>query len=130
MPLDLGNVIRIASAIPWANKRAFARALAVPFVLTALLEPAWQLVVAESPTGWHVYLLLCLQSLIYTVFAVICHRLVLLGANDEVSRLMPRWSWRETRFLLWGLALWGGVMIFTAGIAFGATFTMLRDSGS
>ncbi len=49
------------------------------------------------------------------MFAVTCHRLVLLDAASVASRSVPRWSWRETRFFYWLVGIW--LICWGAGIA-------------
>jgi hypothetical protein len=44
--------------------------------------------------------------LLFTLFAVTCHRLVLLDTESVAQRWRPAWSRRETRFFLWIAALW------------------------
>lgn len=93
-----------AFLVPWWNRRAFARALAVPFVSLAVLTLSWYYANEILP-NFVKWLLWVLYGLLFTLFAVTCHRLVLLGAESVTTRLAPRWSWRESRFFAWLIAI-------------------------
>jgi hypothetical protein len=127
-PLDIGKVISGAFQLPWTNRRAFARALAIPFALIVLLDPAWRLAYESKAFLKGGLPLLFVQALFYTVYAVTCHRLVLLDASAIAARLVPRWSWRETRFLLWQSILWFGVMVITMGATIGITLSLTDNA--
>lgn len=47
-----------------------------------------------------------LYGLLFTVFAVTCHRLVLLDPESVARNWRPRWTLRETRFFLWIVGFW------------------------
>ena len=76
----------------------------MPTAMWVALLAVWELGVDGMPAGvsWAMYLL---WVVIFVIFAVHCHRLVLLGPQTDVP-LIPGWSWRETRFLLWGIAIY------------------------
>jgi len=97
--IDLGKVAVGAFLIPWWNRRAFARALAVPLLTLAALTLSWHYAKAYVPTwaGWALY---GVYWALFGLFAVTTHRLVLLDPAAVAARMVPRWSGRETRFFL------------------------------
>ncbi len=113
---DVAKVLVGAFAVPWWNRRAFARALALPVVALAALTTAWYHAAKLMPTylGWAACLL---WGALFVWFAVTCHRLVLLDAATVASRIAPRWSWRETRFLFWLIGVWLAFMVVMLSVA-------------
>jgi hypothetical protein len=104
-PLDVTKVVFGAFAVPWMNRAAFARGLAVPFAFLALLGVVEALAAEDlpQPAMWG---MVVLHGLVFVLFAVTCHRLVLLDPLVVAQTPMPRWTRRETRFLLKALAMW------------------------
>jgi hypothetical protein len=103
--LPVAKVVYGAFAFPWWHRRAFARALAIPLVSLVTFTLSWYYAGEWLPpySNW----VLCLVwAALFAVLAVTCHRLVLLDATSVASRSVPRWSWRETRFLYWLVAIW------------------------
>lgn len=92
--------------MPWWHRRAFARALAVPVLLMFAYSVGWEY---YRPTvyPWLTWLLACaVYGSLFTLFAVRCHRLVLLDPQAVAREWRPRWSWRETRFFMWVAGFW------------------------
>lgn len=104
--LDLGKVVAGAFLVPWWQRRAFARALAVPVALIFAYTLLWQEYAAPrlGPAGG--WLGAILYGLLFTFFAVRCHRLVLLDAQSVAAEWRPRWTMRETRFFMWLAGFW------------------------
>jgi hypothetical protein len=94
------------------NRAVFARALAVPLASIALLTLSWHYAKHLVPdlVSWLLY---ALYGLLFTLVAVACHRLVLLGADSASVRIVPRWSRRETKFAAWFMAVWAICMVTT-----------------
>lgn len=103
--LDVGKVVIGAFLIPWWNRKAFARALAIPLALMVGLSLGSHYLLRNVPqlVGW---LVLAVWSLLFCVFAVKCHRLVLLDTSKEARVVRPHWSRRETRFLFSMVVVW------------------------
>jgi hypothetical protein len=103
-------VVQEALAVPWRRREDFAWALPVPLVLLAGLMLAWYFAgeLLRPFSGWVLYLGYCLAfAACFTLFAVNCHRLVLLAPPRRLGVLaLPAWSWRESRFLFWMVTLW------------------------
>jgi hypothetical protein len=109
-PLSVGKIVLGAFLVPWWKRRAFTRALAVPLVALATLMLSWYYAAERVPAyaGWG----LCLvYAGLFTLFAVRCHRLVLIDAEARAVDLWPRWSWRESRFFYWLVGLWLAAMV-------------------
>ena len=98
--LALEKVLVGAVSLPWAHRRAFARALAFPaLAMLALYAADWGFYDdLGSGAGFAIYLF---DKLLWVVFAVCCHRLVLV----DVASSRPRWGRRETVFAAWLLLL-------------------------
>lgn len=114
--LPVAKVVLGAFLIPWMNRRAFVRALAIPALLLVSTSLGWAYVPKDLPlaANWG---LQALNSLLYTIFAVVCHRLVLLDPISEASRVVPQWTKRESRFYFWMMAFWGLFVAFSYGSA-------------
>jgi hypothetical protein len=98
--LEVGKVILGAFLVPWWNRRAFARGLAIPLVSLVTLTLCWYYGANYLPeySNWA---LLFVYGFLFVLFAVTCHRLVLLDPISIASLLPARWSWRESRFFFW-----------------------------
>jgi len=116
-PLSVGKVVMGAFLVPWWNRRAFARALAVPLVSLAVLTLSWYYANEFLP-NFVKWLLYVLYGLLFALFAVTCHRLLLLGSESVATPLAPRWSWRESRFFAW--------MVLVSFICMAAWFLFLN----
>jgi hypothetical protein len=112
--LDVTKVVYGAFMVPWWNRRAFGRALGIPLALLVTLTLSWYYGGKYLPqfSNW----VLCVAwGGLFSMFAVTCHRLVLLDAASVASQPVPRWSWRETRFFYWLVGTW--LICWVAGIA-------------
>jgi hypothetical protein len=101
---DVAKVLVGAFALPWWHRRAFARALAVPLVLLVAFTLGWHYAARRVPVLWN-WAFCAGWAVLFAWFAVTCHRLVLLDAASVALRLVPRWTWRETRFVFWGVGM-------------------------
>jgi hypothetical protein len=117
--IQVNKVIVGAFLVPWWNRDAFARALAIPLFLTVALNLSWYYARDYLPSFSN-YLFYFLYCGLFVVFAVTCHRLVLLDPRTIAARMRPRWSWRETRFLAWmivvGLVFAGALVVLATPI--------------
>lgn len=103
-----------ALLVPWRRRHDFAWALAVPLALLAGFSLAWYFadaLVRQVSGGWSFVLYCAPFAVFFTLFAVTCHRLVLLEPRRVRGIQSPRWSARESRFLFWVVTLW---MIYLA----------------
>jgi hypothetical protein len=126
-------VVQGALAIPWRRREDFAWALPVPLALLAGLLLAWYFAseLLRPFSGWALYLGYCLVfAACFTLFAVNCHRLVLLAPPRRLGAVaVPAWSRRESRFLFWMVTLWIAYMaILWAVLTFlAAAFQWISD---
>lgn len=113
-PLNVVKVVIGAFVVPWWNRRAFGRALAIPLIMLASFSVTWKFTDGNLPqlSNW---LLSALYLALFTLFAVTCHRLVLLDSHSVASSVVPRWSWRETRFALFIVAV-GLISLITVSV--------------
>ena len=76
----------------------FLRALAVPAMGLSLIE---YLTSYDVTTTWKFVLPQLVALLLYVLFAVTCHRLVLKRSGDVPAYGQLMWAWRETWFATW-----------------------------
>lgn len=103
--LDVAKVVYGAFLVPWTNRASFARALGIPVAILATLALCSYYLRGHVPQAFH-WLLYVAYWITFTLLAVTCHRLVLLDAATTGAEWLPRWSRRQTRFLLWFVAMW------------------------
>jgi hypothetical protein len=99
-PLPVGKILLGAFLVPWWNRKAFARALAFPLALLATLMLSWYFS-AKHLSGSVQFLLCVVYAAFFTLFAVTCHRLVLLDPRTVARDPVPKWSRREGLFFGW-----------------------------
>lgn len=80
------------------KREPLLRALTLPAVLMVVLTGLYLRAGANTGAHWFLY---GVWLLIYAVFAVSCHRIILLGADSLPNAYGLYWSARETRFLGW-----------------------------
>jgi hypothetical protein len=102
LPLPILSVLNVALRETGSRWRTLLRVLMAP----ALLTSSVQFLIAELAldSSWRSPLVL-LTSVIYVLFAVTCHRVVLLGVDSIPTRWGLYWSHRETRYLGWTIAI-------------------------
>ena len=79
--------------------------LVLPGLFISALTLGWYFTGSGMPRaiGWGLY---AIYGAAFTVLAVGCHRLVLLGPSPATSVAKVRWGLRETKFLGWAIVLW------------------------
>jgi hypothetical protein len=109
--LPITKVLLGAFVVPWWSRRALAEALAIPVGgLVAVRMIYWHLGLDWTVTT--TWMLWIVQALFWVLFAIACHRIVLLGPAEAAMGLMPRWTRREFRFAAWAFVTYA---IATAG---------------
>ena len=117
--LSIANVIAEAFWHPWTRRRAFFKALFLPSI--AILALQLGLRSDGMPPGAAAWMVWILWVLLWILFAVACHRLVLLGLHADDVPVVPGWGWRETRFL--------GCILFITAVTWGAVFAAVIPFG-
>ena len=112
--LPVWNILRDTFLIPWRHPREFLRPLALPGLVIAVFTIGWDLTKGRmpAPVGWLIY---AAYGAVFTVFAVSCHRLVLLGPSAETLAPKVRWGLRESKFLGWLVLM--AALVLTARLA-------------
>jgi|KBSSwiStaDraftv2_1062776.scaffolds.fasta_scaffold229742_3 hypothetical protein len=113
-PLPLSEIVAQAFRLPWERRGDFIRALALPALAIAAIRLGWWLAGDQlgSALSWAAW---AAHGAAWVLFAVACHRLVLLDLRgDDVPRV-PGWGRPETVFLLAALLACATVML--AGMA-------------
>jgi len=100
-PIPLINTIKNAFLIPWQRRKVLVPVLVIPAIVLVALRTL-ELRYGEK-SFLFLFLLIGLDLLVLTVFAVICHRLILLGPKSVGRSSWRSWTMRETRFLGWSL---------------------------
>jgi len=116
--MQIGPLIKEAILLPWIRRQHFWPLLVLPVALTTLLYLGDYWFLSDSPRS--VGILLAIPNfLIFSFFAVACHRSILIGEHS-VSRFgIPGWPHREFRFFLWLIVIYiiGGMfLLFTSEV--------------
>jgi hypothetical protein len=80
-------------------------ALWLPFLLMLALVGAWYFSHTGLPPGFQ-WVYAAAYYFLLVLFVVNCHRVVLLNSQHTNEWAVPKWSWRETRFLGWTACIW------------------------
>jgi hypothetical protein len=102
------RVIKIlfdAFTLVWFRRADFIRTLCLPFLLMLALAGAWDFSEASLPSGFK-WIYAAAYYFLFVLFMVSCHRVVLLNSHRTNEWAVPKWSWRETRFLGWSAFIW------------------------
>ena len=110
-PLALINTIKSAANQLWAEKKSISVLLLLVVLVDVALDLLYPVVAENVNQGW-LYLTSTIQSIVYTLFAVRVHRLIL--AVDNPIQGVVRWTNRETRFFMW-LVL-GTIVLFVVSV--------------
>ncbi|MEW6529757.1 MAG: hypothetical protein AB1473_02900 [Thermodesulfobacteriota bacterium] len=104
-PIPVIATIRDAVTIPWRQQAIMFRALVpISLVLIALLTAMERM---KVEAGGMIYALVFYILFIpaFAVFAITCHRLILLGGDSVPKHGLAKWTRRETRFVGWTLLI-------------------------
>jgi hypothetical protein len=107
--LPIGKIILESFWVAYQQRRTFARAIFIPFIALTIFsigqrrfgfdgELFSSLLQGNAGTA---LLSEGLQSILFALIAVPCHRIVLLGPNSVPAKVHLGWSNRETRFVIW-----------------------------
>jgi hypothetical protein len=115
--LPIKKIIVEAFLIPWNKRKRLISALLIPSTVILTNNIVSRLI--DQNYGFVLELPFLIIGIIFSsIFAITCHRLILLG-DDSVSRFgIMRWSKRETRFLGWaiGLSMLTLLVVFMTGL--------------
>ena len=96
--LQLFKIIAGAFIIAWFEKGRFSKRLALPTLLLVAIMAIWmQLGSKIAALNW---LFLLLYWIAFSIFAVTCHRLILIDDHNSSNQFQISLSKREFRFLL------------------------------
>jgi len=113
--MQIWPIIKEAILLLWIRRQHFWPLLVLPAALTTLLYLGGHWLLSDSPRSVGI-LLQIPHFLIFSFFAVACHRSILIGEHS-VSRFgIPGWPRREFRFFLWLIVIYiiGGMFwLFT-----------------
>jgi hypothetical protein len=103
--MQIGPIVKEAILLPWNRRQHFLPLLALPVALTTLLYLGDFWFLSDKPRSLGM-LLQIPNFLIFSFFAVACHRSILIG-EQSVSRFgIPSWPRREFRFFFWLLFIY------------------------
>jgi hypothetical protein len=109
--LRIERILLEAFLVPWRRRRVFVKGLTFPGAAVVALQCAfWYF---SPDPEWASWLAWGARAILWIIFAVICHRLVLLDPREGDVAIVPQWTWRETRFLGWCIAVYGLVSVIT-----------------
>lgn len=120
-PLRITDTFKEAIAHLWAKGKTIAGLLVLVIMVDVTLGRLFFPLDEDAVSSW-IFLVLVIQTIVYTWFAVRVHRLILGVANPLQG--VASWKIRETRFFGWLMA--GTVLLMIAGaillgIVLGAT---------
>ncbi len=138
-PLPVFEIIRNALQFAWDKRARMLRALSIPMAVMFILGAIHYIaeIVSETP-GYpqseitRLDISLWLISIpFYVLFAITCHRLVLLRDSGIATYGNLTWSKRETRFFWWGvfIPLAYMLLIILFPIGFGLLIRVFPDFG-
>jgi hypothetical protein len=108
-PIPVVSILRDAISVPWRKRATMFRALfgisVILVALNVLLQPYTKdgQPVMEFQKVISNLVLAVLSGLAFAIFAVTCHRLILLGDESVPNFGLKKWTSRETRFVGWVL---------------------------
>jgi hypothetical protein len=114
-----------AFALPWRRRAVFVKALLLPAVALVALKIGWWIAVDDMPR-WMSWAAWAGAGALWILFAVTCHRVVLLDLHASDVRLVPGWGRRETLFLLW-LAVIYAVVLALGWVIFMVVVTVVGN---
>ena len=103
--LRVVKILFNAFTLVWFRRAGFMRALWLPFLLILALVGAWYFSQTSLPSGFQ-WVYAAAYYFLLVLFVVNCHRVVLLNSHRTNEWAVPKWSWRETRFLGWTAFIW------------------------
>ena len=111
--IQIGPIIKEAILLTWVRRQQFVPLLLLPVALTTALHLSDMWLLSDRPRSLGI-LLQIPNFLIFSFFAVSCHRSILIGEHS-VSRFgIPGWPRREFRFFRWIIFIYliGGTFWF------------------
>jgi hypothetical protein len=102
--LPVRSILSDTFRIPFQHAGAFFKPLVLPGLALVVLTLGWQLTHGQMSVavGWLLY---AIYGVIFTIFAINCHRVVLLGPSPDTLAPKLVWGLRESRFLGWVILL-------------------------
>jgi hypothetical protein len=126
--LSIPAVLVGAFILPWARRGTFAKALALPAAAIVAIQVGWWLA-GDRISGAAAWAAWGANGILWILFAVICHRLVLLGPRTADVALVPGWGRRETLFLAWLAAIYV-IILAVVVAAITASGTIIMNVGT
>jgi hypothetical protein len=108
-PLPVIAIIRSAFQFVWDKRTRFLCALAI---LVAILFAVDHAITLANNDPWK-WMQAFIKMALYILFAITCHRLVLLGDQGVPSFGLNSWTLREWRYLGWGVVILAIWMLFS-----------------
>lgn len=110
--LQIWPIVREAVQLSWTNWKHFGFLIVIPSLFLAgnrYLQDIWIFQDAESLVSWSKLALLTFltapSAVIFSIFAIACHRSILLTPLAVTKIGYQGWSHRETRFVIYSLLL-------------------------
>lgn len=94
-----------ALVFAWANKAEFLKAISVPTLVLVVIWGIWSYFSEELPPFFK-WIVLLGYGLGFSLFAVTCHRLILIDGIDRYKSFKAKPGYRELRFLLWVMVIY------------------------
>jgi hypothetical protein len=130
--LSIAKILLGAFILPWWHRRTLFKALAAPGIALVSIDVMWCAFAGSLSKGafqavfWATWIV---RSLLWLLFAVTVHRIILLQTRTDEVPGFPDWGRRETLFLGWIVAVYGLATII-AFIAGGLPLALLSSASS
>jgi hypothetical protein len=108
--LPLAAIVSQAFRLPWQRRGDFIRALALPALAIVAIRVGWWLA-ADAMHGALAWAAWAAHGAAWVLFAVACHRLILLDLHGDGVPRIPGWGRPETIFALAALLACATAMV-------------------
>lgn len=99
------NIIAAAGYFAWTNKAELLKAISVPTLALVTIWGVW-LVFSDQLPPYLSWIFLLVYSLSFSLFAVTCHRLILIEEVDRYKSYKAKPGYRELKFLAWVIVIY------------------------
>jgi len=99
------NIIAAAVYFAWTNKAELLKAISFPTLALVVIWGVW-LRFSDQLPAFLSWMFLLVYSLSFSLFAVTCHRLILIDEVDRYKFYKAKPGFRELKFLVWVIVIY------------------------